>query len=242
MCRLFGIILLLVLLISPVAALDIPRADGYVNDTAGLLSQGTKLKLEQFLREFEKSDSTQIVVLTLPTLESEVLEDYSLRVLESWAIGQKDKDNGALLLVAKAEKKIRIEVGHGLEGRLTDLLSGRIIDNVISPRFQQGDFDGGIVSGVVGIAEAVRGEYTGTGRTNSKKKKSSPFGFILPLLLFGGPFLARLGGRRRGHRRGGFYVGGPFVGGGGFGGGFGGGGGFSGGGGRGGGGGASGGW
>lgn len=235
---LIGIILLLLLSISPSAALDIPRAAGYVNDTAGLLSQGTKLKLEQFLREFEKSDSTQIVVLTIPTLESAALENFSLRVLESWGIGQKSKDNGALLLVAKAERKIRIEVGYGLEGRLTDLLAGRIIDNEISPRFKQGDFDGGIVSGVVGMAEAVRGEYTGTGRTNSKKKKSSPFGFILPLLLFGGPFLSRLGGRRRGHRRGGFYVGGPFIGGGGFGGG----GGFSGGGGGGGGGGASGGW
>ena len=240
MRHLIGIILLLVLFTSPAAALDIPRASGYVNDNASLLNQGTKLKLEQFLREFEKSDSTQIVVLTIPTLESEALEDYSLKVLEDWKVGQKDKDNGALLLIAKAERKVRIEVGYGLEGRLTDLLAGRIIDNEITPRFKQGDFNGGIVSGVVGIAEAVRGEYTGTGHTNSRKKKSSPFGFIIPLLFFGGPLLARLGGRRRGYRRGGFYVGGPFMGGGGFGGG--GGGGFSGGGGGGGGGGASGGW
>ena len=242
MRRLIGLFLLLVLLVSPAAALDIPSATGYINDTAGVLSQETKLKLEQFLRDFEKSDSTQLVVLTIPTLDGEALEDYSLRVLESWGVGQKDKDNGALLLIAKTERKIRIEVGYGLEGRLTDLLAGRIIDNEISPRFKQGDFDGGVISGVVAMAEAVRGEYTGTGRTNKKKKKS-PFGFILPLLFFGGPFLARLGRGRRGSRRGGFYVGGPFMGGGGFGGGgFGGGGGFSGGGGGGGGGGASGGW
>lgn len=231
---------ILLLVSSSAVALNIPKPTGYVNDKAGIISQTVELKLEQFLRDFEKSDSSQITILTIPTLDGEVLEEYSLKVFENWKIGQKGKDNGALLLIAKADKKIRIEVGYGLEGRLTDLLAGRIIDNEISPKFKQGDFDGGIVAGIVGMAEAVRGEYTGTGRTNSRKKKSSPFGFIIPLLFFGGPFLARIGGRRRsGYRRGGFYIGGPFMGGGGFGGG---GGGFSGGGGGGGGGGASGGW
>lgn len=224
---------------TTVAALDIPKPTGYVNDTAAIMSPQVKQKLEQFLRDFEKSDSTQITVLTIPTLDGEALEDYSLRVLESWKIGQKGKDNGVLLLVAKAEKKIRIEVGYGLEGRLTDLLAGRIVDNEISPQFKQGNFDAGITAGVVGIAQAVRGEYTGTGKTR-QKKKSSPFGFIF-LFLFLGPLLGRLGGRRGGrHRRGGIFFLGPFMGGGGgFGGG---GGGFSGGGGFGGGGGASGGW
>lgn len=233
LCSLF----LLLLTCSVATALDIPKPTGYVNDNAGLLSQTVKLKLEQFLHDFEKSDSTQITVLTIPTLDGEVLENYSLKVFDSWKIGQKGKDNGALLLIAKAEKKVRIEVGYGLEGRLTDLLSGRIIDNEITPKFKQGDFDGGIVAGVVGIAEAVRGEYTGTGKTHSRKKKSSPFGLIF-LLFFLGPLLGRFGGRRS--RRSGIFFGGPFIGGGG-GGGFGGGG-FSGGGGGGGGGGASGGW
>ena len=235
-------LLLLLALVLPAAALEVPKPTGYVTDNAGLLSQTTRLKLEQFLREFEKSDSTQIVVLTIPTLKGEALEDYSLRVLENWKVGQKGLDNGALLLIAKAERKIRIEVGYGLEGKLTDLLAGRIIDNEISPHFKKGDFDGGVIAGVVGIAEAVRGEYTGSGRTSGRKKKSSPFGFLIPLLFFGGPLLARFGGRRRGYRRSGFYVGGPFMGGGGFAGGGFGGGGFSGGGGGGGGGGASGGW
>lgn len=230
-------LVLLALFCAPAAALDIPKPDGYVNDTAGILSQTAALKLEQFLRDFEKSDSTQITLLTIPTLDGEVLETYSLKVLESWKIGQKDKDNGALLLIAKAERKIRIEVGYGLEGRLTDLLAGRIIDNEISPRLKEGDFDNGIIAGVVAIAEAVRGEYKGTGQTRTKKK-SSPFGLLF-LLFFIGPFLGRFSGRGRGRsRRDGFYVSGPFMGGGG---GFGGGG-FSGGGGGGGGGGASGGW
>lgn len=238
MHKLLSVFLFLLLFAAPVVA-KLPDPSGYVNDRADLLSEAVELKLEQFLREFERSDSTQIVVLTIESLQGEALEEYALQVLEEWEIGQKDKDNGALLLIAKAERKVRIEVGYGLEGRLTDLLAGRIIDNEISPRFKQGDFDGGVITGVVSMAEAVRGEYQGTGRTREDKKKSSPLGFILPLLFFGGPFLARLGGRRRGYRRGGFYVGGPFIGGGG--GGFGGGG-FSGGGGGGGGGGASGGW
>ncbi len=236
------VILLLILTTASAGARDIPKPTGYVTDTAGLISQTVELKLEQFLRDFEASDSTQISVLTIPSLEGAVLEQYALRVLENWGVGQKEKDNGVLLLVAKDERKIRIEVGYGLEGRLTDLLAGRIIDNEITPRFQQGDYDAGIVSGVVGIAEAVRGEYTGTGKTRSSQKKGSPFGLIF-LLFFLGPLLARIGGRRSYRsRRSGVFFGGPFIGGsGGFGGGFGGGG-FSGGGGGGGGGGASGGW
>ena len=238
--RFFSTLLFLLLSCLPALALDVPQPGGYVNDRAGLLSATAKLKLEQFLRDFEASDSTQIVVLTIPSLEDETVETYAVKVFENWKIGQKGKDNGALLLVAKQERKLRIEVGYGLEGRLTDLLAGRIIDNEISPRMKQGDADGAIISGVVAMAEAVRGEYQGTGQAARKKKKSNPFGFIFPLLFFGLPLLTRLGGRRRGsYRRGGFYVGGPFIGGGGFGGG---GGGFSGGGGGSGGGGASGGW
>lgn len=222
-------------LTTQAVALDIPQSTGYVTDKAGLLSQTVELKLEQFLREFENSDSTQVTVLTIPSLEGEALEDYSLKVFENWKIGQLGKDNGALLLIAKADRKVRIEVGYGLEGKLTDLLAGRIIDNEISPKFKQGDFDGGIISGVLAMAEAVRGEYAGSNRTKNKKKMSSPFGLIF-LLFFLGPLLGRIGGRRS--RRRGIFLGGPFIGGGG---GFGGGG-FSGGGGGGGGGGASGGW
>ena len=236
---------LFILLLSglPVQALDVPQPTGYVTDRADMISANTRLKLDQFLRQFEASDSTQITVLTIPSLEGEVLEEYALKVFDSWKPGQKNKDNGALLLIVKNDHKIRIEVGYGLEGRLTDLLSGRIIDNEIAPRFKQGDFDGGVASGVVAMAEAVRGEYKGTGKTAGHKRKSSPFGLIF-LLFFLGPLLSRIGGRRSGRsHRSGIFFGGPFIGGGGgFGGSGFGGGGFSGGGGGGGGGGASGGW
>lgn len=228
--------LLLLLLPSLGSALDVPQPSGYITDVADLVDQGTELKIEQFLKDFEKSDSTQIAVLAIPSLEGESLDEYALRVAETWGIGQKSKDNGALLLVAHQDRKIRIEVGYGLEGRLTDLLAGRIIDNEIAPRFRSGDFEGGIVAGVVAMAEAVRGEYRGTGRTGAKKERH-PLG-ILALLLFLGPGIMFLGGGRS-HRRGGIWYGGGF-GGGGRGGGFGGG--FSGGGGGFGGGGASGGW
>lgn len=230
--------LLFLLLPFKVAALEVPKPTGYVNDLAGMLSPATEQKLEQFLRNFEASDSTQLVVMTIDSLDGEPLASYSLKVAESWGIGQKGKDNGALLLIARKERKVRIEVGYGLEGRLTDLLAGRIIDNEITPRFKAGDFEGGIIAGVTAMAEAVRGEYQGTGRTVHKKQRN-PFG-ALALLLFLGPGLLLLGGgRRRGRfRRGGFWIGGT---GGGFGGGFGGGG-FGGGGGGFGGGGASGGW
>lgn len=232
-----ALLFLFLLLPSLGSALDVPQASGYITDAADLVDQGTELKIEQFLKDFEKSDSTQIAVLTIPSLEGESLDEYALRVSENWGIGQESKDNGALLLVAHQDRKIRIEVGYGLEGRLTDLLSGRIIDNEIAPRFRAGDFEGGIVAGVVAMAEAVRGEYQGTGRTGEKKERN-PLG-ILALLLFLGPGMMFLGGGRSHRRGGGIWYGGGF-GGGGRGGGFGGG--FSGGGGGFGGGGASGGW
>lgn len=236
-------ILLIALLFPSLAAgqqQGLAPPTGYVNDRAGMFSPETVVRLETFLRDFERSDSTQIVVLTVPSLEGEPVETYALRVAEEWKIGQKGKDNGALLLVARDDRKIRIEVGYGLEGRLTDLLAGRIVDNEIAPRFKAGDFDAGVLAGVQAMAEAVRGEYKGTGR--ARQKERSPWG-LLALLFFLGPGLMLLGGgSRRGyrghHRRGGFWIGGPPFGGGGFGGG----GGFSGGGGGFGGGGSSGGW
>lgn len=232
--RIFLLLGLLLATAMPLQALEVPPPSGYVNDRAGLLSSTTKRQLDQSLRDFERSDSTQLVVLTIPSLEGEVLEDYSLRVAESWGIGQRGKDNGALLLIARDDRKIRIEVGYGLEDRLTDLLTGRIIDQEITPRFRKGDYDAGIVAGMNAMAQAVRGAYQGK---PAKKRRSSGF---WTLLLFLGPWLLLAGPRRRSHRRSGiWYGGGGFGGGGGFSGG---GGGFSGGGGGFGGGGSSGSW
>ncbi len=233
--RHIGLILTLLMVVATSAtALDVPAPAGYVQDRAGILRAETVQTLEQFLRKLDSNDSTQIAILTIPSLESESLEDYSLAVAESWGIGRKGHDNGALLLIAKQERKVRIEVGYGLEGRLTDLLAGRIIDQEITPRFRSGDFDGGVLAGTQAMVDAVRGAYQGDG-TTTKRKRNNPWGLLF-LLLFFGPGLLRLGGSRRGHsRRGGIYFGG-------FGGGFGGGGGGGFGGGGFGGGGSSGGW
>lgn len=144
----------------PAAALDVPPLKGRVNDLADLIHPSTQQQLETALAQLEKSDSTQVVVLTIPSLGGEVLEEYSIRVVEQWQIGQKGVDNGVLLLVSKNDRKIRIEVGYGLEGKLTDLTTGRIIRNVMVPQFKMGQFDQGIIQGVSAIVASVRGEYT----------------------------------------------------------------------------------
>ncbi|MDH3828258.1 MAG: TPM domain-containing protein [Desulfobacterales bacterium] len=105
-------------------ALEVPALRTRVNDHAGMLSAATRQQLEDILSRLEQTDSTQIVVLTIPSLGGEVLEEFSLKVAEKWQIGQKGFDNGAILLIAKNDRKLRIEVGYGLEGSLTDLMAG----------------------------------------------------------------------------------------------------------------------
>ncbi|HEY5513958.1 MAG TPA: TPM domain-containing protein [Geomonas sp.] len=169
---------------------DVPPLRGYVNDYASLLSPAAVQNLEGELAAFEKSDSTQIVVLTIPSLEGQTLEEYSIRVVEDWKIGQKGKDNGALLLIVKNDHKIRIEVGRGLEGKLTDLVSGRIIRNEISPAFKSGDYDGGVGAGVRAIMATVRGEYQArTGDIRQGKKGANPIFTFLVFVLVAAVFL-----------------------------------------------------
>jgi uncharacterized protein len=180
--KLFGILALFFTLACAAFALNVPVLRGHVNDYAGLLSPGAAAALEQQLTGFERSDSTQIVVLTIPTLGGENLEEYSIRVAEAWKIGQKGGDNGVILLVAKAERKIRIEVGRGLEGKLTDLLAGRIIRGDMAPRLKTGDYDAGITAGVTAIMAVVKGEYKAAPRDLSRGKKSAPP--LITLLLF----------------------------------------------------------
>jgi uncharacterized protein len=186
--------LLLVLVFPTVArALDVPQLKGHVNDYANILSPAEVGRLEAKLTQFEQTDSTQIAVLTIPALEGEDLEGYSIRVAETWKIGWKGLDNGVILLISQADKKIRIEVGRGLEGKLTDLVSGRIIRTTIVPYFRKGDFNGGVEAGATAIIEAVRGEFkakdrgTASGVTGKKSSGSSMFTlaiFLVIALLF----------------------------------------------------------
>jgi uncharacterized protein len=144
---------------SDISALEVPKLQARVNDYAGMLAPQTVSVLEVKLAQLEKTDSTQIAVLTIPSLEGEVIEEFSIKVAEKWKIGQKKLDNGAILLISRDDHKLRIEVGYGLEGKLTDLISGRIIRGIIVPSFRAGNFDEGIQKGVDAMISAVRGEF-----------------------------------------------------------------------------------
>ena len=174
----------LLLFLLPVAGypLDVPPLTGRVNDTAGMLSTGTRQQLESELAAFEKAESTQVVLLTVPSLEGEPIEQFGIKVAEAWRIGQQGTDNGAILILSKQDRKVRIEVGRGVEGRLTDLVSGRIIRNEMSPRLKAGDIDGGIAVGLRAIMAAVKGEYTASPRDLRHGKRSAPP--VFALLIF----------------------------------------------------------
>ncbi|MBR7064039.1 MAG: TPM domain-containing protein, partial [Treponema sp.] len=132
----------------PVFALDVPYLSGRVVDNAGIISDAGVAQITNYLEELENTTGAQIAVLTIPSLQDDDLEMFSMRVVESWKLGQAKEDNGALLLIAWQEKKIRIEIGYGLEGVLTDAKCGLIIRNVIAPFFQSGKYDEGIFSAV----------------------------------------------------------------------------------------------
>ena len=216
----------------------VPVLSRYATDLTGTLTSAETTELESLLSSFARSTSTQVVVLMVPTLNGDDLEEYSLRVAEKNRIGRKGKDNGVLLLVARDDRKVRIEVGYGLEGVLPDALAGQIIRREIAPHFRQGDYYGGLRAGAEAIMAATKDEYHAEPAAQ-KGHQASPLLFLVIIIAVA---LIRL---TRGARR--FFPGGPWIGGGwGSGGGFGGGsfsgGGFSGGGGSFGGGGASGGW
>ena len=133
-----------------------------------MFSAAEREKLEITLAAFEKETSNQLVVVTVPTLDGQPIEDFSIKLAEKWKIGTKEHNNGVILLFSKEDRAMRIEVGYGLEGVLPDALAKRIIENEIVPRFKQGDFDGGVNRGVDSIIQATRGEYKGTHNDNSE--------------------------------------------------------------------------
>lgn len=185
--------LLLLLWPLPSTALEVPQLKGRVNDYAGMLAPATVSQLENSLKAFEEEQSTQLVVLTIPGLEGESLEEYSIKVADTWKIGQAGLDNGAILLIAKNDRKIRIEVGYGLEPTLTDLISGRIIRNIIAPSFKRGDFDQGVIDGVTAMMATVRGEFssqTVQPTRNQGELQAFPI-MLMAVLLFIGKVFGR---------------------------------------------------
>ncbi len=154
---------LAMILLAPLtmAALQLPDApigNTYVSDFAGILSDETEQSLNSRLAQFETDKTTEIAVVTVDNLQDYNIEEYGIELARKWGIGQKDTDNGVLLLVAPNEREVRIEVGYGLEGPLPDGKASRIIQEIILPQFKAGDYDLGVVSGVDAIISAVEGE------------------------------------------------------------------------------------
>lgn len=142
-----------------VAAKEVPFLSGRVVDEAGLLSAAARQRIEGELAALERqTGGDQVAVLIVPSLGGEPLEEYSVKVAHTWKLGRKGKDDGILLFISRDDRKMRIEVGYGLEGKLTDLQSHAILDEVIRPRFKEGDFDGGVERGVEAIAKVLSGQ------------------------------------------------------------------------------------
>ncbi len=225
----------------PARALDVPPLTARVNDAAQLLSPSEREALEAKLAAYEAQSGQQFVLLTVPSLEGDPIEDFSIRVAEKWKIGQRGKDNGIILVVAKADRKMRIEVGYGLEGDVTDVFSSRVIREILTPAFRESAFARGLNDAFDMLYRKASGQAVPEPRREVARRPPRKLR-IAPLLLALLFFLFIGGGGGRWRRRSSAF---PFImmGGGGFGGGRGGGGGFGGGGGGGfGGGGASGGW
>ncbi|MDD5540493.1 MAG: YgcG family protein [Candidatus Marinimicrobia bacterium] len=218
--------------------LEVPKLNRRVTDLAGILSPSEEARLEENLMAFENETSNQIAVLIINSLDGESIEQYSIQVVDQWQLGTAQKDNGVLLLIAVQDRQVRIEVGYGLEGVLTDLISFQIIRNVIAPQFRNGNYYAGIDQGLRAIMMTTKNEYKGDPRQQKnydvergKSIASLVFMIIFILiflcsgkkgrrnllwaLFFSNMFGGRGGGWRSGGGFGGFSGGGGGFGGGG---------------------------
>jgi uncharacterized protein len=183
---------------AAVADIAVPPLSGRVVDQTGTLSSGEIDSLTQRLKNLEARKGSQIAVLMVPTTAPEAIEQYSIRVAEAWKIGRKKIDDGALLVIAKNDRKLRIEVGYGLEGALNDATAARIIEEVITPRFRSGDFAGGVSAGVDRIIRVIDGEALPAPAPRQSSGSSSSFDpfspfVLIPLLIVGAIMRATLG-------------------------------------------------
>jgi uncharacterized protein len=203
---------LLAIAVSHAAEPEFPPLTGRVNDRAGLLSERDEGELTAALARFETETTNQIVIATLESLQELPIEEYGYQLGRHWGIGQEGKDNGALLIVAPEEREVRIEVGYGLEGELTDAQSRTIIETRILPHFRQGDFAAGIKAGVAAMIETLGGGYDPAlppvqVRESDRAPSPFPLAIALPIIML--IVVNRLfSQRRRGRYRG---YGGPVI-------------------------------
>lgn len=175
-------LLLLLFALPAWAQVAVPQLTARVTDLTGTLTKEQTASLEQMLQSFEARKGSQIAVLMVPTTTPEAIEQYALRVAERWKIGRKNVDDGAILVVAKNDRTLRIEVGYGLEGALNDATANRIIREVIVPRFREGDFYGGINAGVDRMIRVIDGEPLAK-PASPAPQVGGGFGQSLPILL-----------------------------------------------------------
>lgn len=212
--------LLLVATVAGVGTADaqtFPKFTGLVVDAANVIPDDQEAALTTRLQELQKTTGNQLVVATIPNLEGYPIEDYGYRLLRSWGVGLKDVNNGAILIVAPSDRKVRIEVGYGLEPVLTDAFSSVIVNQQILPRFKAGDMAGGIVAGANAVADqlalpdaearakvtAAAAEYNKTHRTQAQSGGGVPFGLIFWLIVLAVIVVPMIGRRARGRRYGG---------------------------------------
>lgn len=172
--RLFVLLIALILFPLQLLALDAPPLAGRVNDLAGMLSPETRQRMEQKLAVFERETSNQVAVLTISSLQGDDIDQFAIRVAEAWKLGQKGRDNGVLLILAQAERKVRIEVGMGLQGVLPDITASRIIRDTMRPYLKSNNFDQGIAVGVDAIIAATKGEFKGNAQPSVKHSAKKP--------------------------------------------------------------------
>jgi uncharacterized protein len=193
-------------------ALEVPTHTGLVVDQAQLLEPELRTQLDASLQQYQKQYGPQLQVLTIPSLEGESIEGYSIKVADAWKLGSAKKDDGAMLLVAAKDHQMRIEVGKGLEGQLPDAIAGRIVNDVVAPYFKAGKYDAGIVGGMQAIATRLGGELPNVVVSQQPNQASQPSGFgfgLFPLLLLGLIILPAIFRRRSayGRPRGGLLAG-----------------------------------
>ena len=190
------------LLSSPsFAAFEVPKLKTRILDQANLIDATLEKKINQLLAGHEKASSNQVIVVTLKDLQGYNIEHAGVEMGRAWGVGQKDEDNGILLILAEKERKVRIEVGYGLEGVMTDAVSATIIQEYILPRFKTGDFSGGLLIGTQAIVAALGGEVIAPVAKNKRSSDGSGLPSIIFMLIFMAfAVMGRIGGRGRGGR------------------------------------------